>query len=53
MRNIKQVLSTGCFFLCLGGWVYSGQLKAEDQAKKLPFMDIKYLAPRNGEGTYE
>jgi type IV pilus assembly protein PilQ len=32
MRKIKNAVSTGCFFLCLGGWVYSGQLKAADQA---------------------
>jgi len=31
MRNLKKVVSTGCFFLCLGGWVYSGQLKAADE----------------------
>lgn len=31
MRKIKKVVSTGCFFLCLGGWVYSGQLKAADE----------------------
>ena len=37
MRKIKSVVSTGCFFLCLGGWVYSGQLSAaegETQARE-------------------
>jgi type IV pilus assembly protein PilQ len=32
MRNVKNVLRTGCFFLCLGGWVYSGQVSAADEA---------------------
>jgi type IV pilus assembly protein PilQ len=32
MRKIKHVVSSGCFFLCLGGWVYSGQLNAADGA---------------------
>jgi len=32
MRKIKDVVSTGCFFLCLGGWVYSGQVNAADEA---------------------
>jgi type IV pilus assembly protein PilQ len=31
MRKIKKVVSTGCFFLCLGGWVYNGQLRAADE----------------------
>ena len=31
MRNIKKVVSTGCFFLCLGGWVYSGQLSGAEE----------------------
>jgi type IV pilus assembly protein PilQ len=32
MRKINKLVSTGCFFLCLGGWVYNGQLKAADEA---------------------
>src|SRR6185295_17199366 len=32
MRKIKNIVSTGCFFLCLGGWVYNGPVKAADQA---------------------
>ncbi len=32
MRKLKHVIGTGCFFLCLGGWVYSGQLSAADEA---------------------
>jgi type IV pilus assembly protein PilQ len=32
MRKISKVVSTGCFFLCLGGWVYSGQARAADEA---------------------
>ena len=32
MRKIKNIVKTGCFFLCLGGWVYSGQLNAADEA---------------------
>src|SRR5436190_1853952 len=39
MRNIKRVVSTGCFFLCLGGWVYSGQLRAEDQATQATLLN--------------
>jgi type IV pilus assembly protein PilQ len=31
MRNVKKVVSTGCFFLCVGGWVYSGQQNAAAQ----------------------
>src|SRR4051812_43227079 len=34
MRNFKSVVSTGCFFLCLGGWVYSGQLNAADEVNQ-------------------
>jgi type IV pilus assembly protein PilQ len=34
MRHIKQVVSTGCLFFCLGGWVYNGQaLRAEEAAQ--------------------
>ncbi|HEY4328900.1 MAG TPA: secretin and TonB N-terminal domain-containing protein [Phycisphaerae bacterium] len=32
MRNLKTAVSTGCFFLCLGGWVYSGQAIGADEA---------------------
>jgi type IV pilus assembly protein PilQ len=32
MRRIKHVVSSGCFFLCLGGWVYNGQLGLADEA---------------------
>jgi len=39
MRNIKTVVSTGCFFLCLGGWVYSGQLKADDQVTQATLLN--------------
>jgi type IV pilus assembly protein PilQ len=30
MRNLHKLLSTGCFFLCLGGWVCSDQAFGED-----------------------
>ncbi len=30
MRQLKNIMSTGCFFLCLGGWVYSGQAIGAD-----------------------
>lgn len=33
MRHIHKWLGTGCFFLCLGGWGYNGQVIAEDAAK--------------------
>jgi type IV pilus assembly protein PilQ len=32
MRNLQRVVSTGCFFLCLGGWVCSDQARGEDPA---------------------
>src|SRR4051812_40884011 len=32
MRNLKKIVSSGCFFLCLGGWVYSGQLNGAQEA---------------------
>jgi type IV pilus secretin PilQ/predicted competence protein len=34
MRQIKNIVSTGCFFLCLGGWVYSGQALAADEVNR-------------------
>ena len=34
MRNIKKVVSTGCLFFCLGGWVYNGQAIAADEANQ-------------------
>jgi type IV pilus assembly protein PilQ len=30
MRNLNKLLSTGCFFLCLGGWVCNDQAFGED-----------------------
>ncbi len=32
MRNLKKIVSSGCFFLCLGGWVYSGQVIGAQEA---------------------
>jgi type IV pilus assembly protein PilQ len=32
MRDLKQLLSTGCFFLCLGGWVCDGRAVGADPA---------------------
>jgi type IV pilus assembly protein PilQ len=29
MKDLKKLLSTGCVFLCLGGWVCDGRVKAE------------------------
>jgi type IV pilus secretin PilQ/predicted competence protein len=34
MRQIKNIVSTGCFFLCLGGWAYSGQALAADEVNR-------------------
>ncbi len=30
MRDLKKFLSTGCVFLCLGGWVCDGQARGAD-----------------------
>jgi type IV pilus secretin PilQ/predicted competence protein len=35
MRQLKNIVSTGCFFLCLGGWVYSGQAMAADEVTQV------------------
>ncbi len=32
MRDMKKLLSTGCVFLCLGGWVCDGRAKGADPA---------------------
>ncbi|MGN6370898.1 MAG: secretin and TonB N-terminal domain-containing protein [Phycisphaerae bacterium] len=32
MKDLKKLLSTGCVFLCLGGWVCDGQARADDSA---------------------
>ncbi|HSV16076.1 MAG TPA: secretin and TonB N-terminal domain-containing protein [Tepidisphaeraceae bacterium] len=29
MRKMKNVVTSGAFFLCLGGWVYSGQVSGQ------------------------
>ena len=34
MRNLNKILGTGCFFLCLGGWVCDGQLIRADSEKQ-------------------
>ncbi len=34
MRHIKKVVSTGCLFFCLGGWVYNGQAIAADEVNQ-------------------
>ena len=34
MRKFNQIVSTGAFFLCLGGWVYSGQLSAAEEVSQ-------------------
>src|SRR3954463_8868158 len=31
-HNFKKVVSTGCLFLCLGGWVYSDRAVLGDEA---------------------
>ena len=31
MRKFQSVVKSGCFFLCLGGWVYSGQVSRADE----------------------
>ena len=36
MRNLKKIVSSGCFFLCLGGWVYSGQLNGAQRQPRQP-----------------
>ena len=33
MKDLKKLLSTGCVFLCLGGWVCDVQVRGEDAAK--------------------
>lgn len=35
MRNLKNIVSSGALFLCLGGWVYSGQLSAAQEATQV------------------
>ena len=42
MARMNKIIGTGCFFLCLGGWVYSGQARAEDTV-----TDGKTLALQN------
>jgi type IV pilus assembly protein PilQ len=34
MRQISKLAGTGCFFLCLGGWVYSGSVNGADAARE-------------------
>src|SRR5436190_14763702 len=31
-HQLKNVVTTGCFFLCLGGWVYNGRAVLGDEA---------------------
>jgi type IV pilus assembly protein PilQ len=35
MRQIQKVVSTGCLFFCLGGWVYDGKAIAADEASRV------------------
>src|SRR5277367_3977916 len=34
MRDLKKLLSTGCVFLCLGGWVCDGRVIAADSGSQ-------------------
>lgn len=34
MRTMSKLMGTGCFFLCLGGWVYSGSATGADSPKE-------------------
>ena len=51
MRNLKKVVSTGCFFLCLGGWVYNGQAVLADEAAQARENVLNAAAASAAQGT--